>query len=688
MMAFESVVIGLGLLVSAVSSTLFTNESSGALFVGNDRLVYAVNKSTGAIDYLTLDGQDLLGSQNYIPNTPGGSSGNGKSGIGPYLDCYCIPSGTYTPGSVNATYTLYQDVDSLGTSWGGIVMSELYPPTGQLFESYWFLRDGETGLHTFSRLAYYNETTPFLRNLQELRTLFRPNTPLWTYLITDDTFHAPLPVPDPATGDSTNATTVQDATWYIGNRTNDPYVEEMSDFFTKYTFQAIWRDHDVHGMFADGRYSEGNLTYGAWAVMNTKDTYFGGPIHSDLVVDGIVYNYIVSNHHGDGTPNITHGFDRTFGPFYFHFNSGPVGGGWLPLYEEALAFASPTWNAEFYDDISGYVPGYVPTTGRGSWEAQIQLPEGAENAIAVLAQNNVDFQDNVEDVNAYQYWSDISNETGQVQINRVKAGIYRLTVYADGIFGDYLQDDITIVAGQATDSGSVVWEPESAGKEIWRIGTPDKSGGEWKHGYTRNTTAPLQPPEYRIYFGAYDYIDDFPNGVNYHVGSSAESEDFNYVHWSVFGGYANFRRPVQEAGHGEINNWTITFDLTEADLSGTSEATFTVQLAGAKTAAGNTDVWNATQPYSDLPFVVAVNGRELEPWIIPYYHSSSCAVRSAVVCYQIANKFTFPTSYLKPGSNVTNEIILSLPFNATDYESAVLPESVYVQYDALRLEVK
>lgn len=35
--------------------------------------------------------------------------------------------------------------------------------------------------------------------------------------------------------------------------------------------------------------------------MNTKDTYFGGPLHSDLVVDGILYNYISSNHHGDQT---------------------------------------------------------------------------------------------------------------------------------------------------------------------------------------------------------------------------------------------------------------------------------------------------------------------------------------------------------------------------------------------------
>jgi rhamnogalacturonan endolyase len=44
--------------------------------------------------------------------------------------------------------------------------------------------------------------------------------------------------------------------------------------------------------------------------MNTKDTYFGGPLHSDLVVDGILYNYISSNHHGDQTVSPTSSLSR------------------------------------------------------------------------------------------------------------------------------------------------------------------------------------------------------------------------------------------------------------------------------------------------------------------------------------------------------------------------------------------
>ncbi|KAK8050849.1 Rhamnogalacturonate lyase B [Apiospora rasikravindrae] len=669
--------------VFPVCGRLVANESSESLLLANDRLVTSVTKATGSINHLTLDGQDLLGST------------DGRAGRGPYLDCYCVPSGFYTPGSKNATYKLITGTDRSGVPYGGIVMGEVYKPTGQLLEQYWFLRDGETGLHTFSRLAYYNETTPFLRNLQEFRTLFRPNTPLWTKFVTDALFHGPAPRPNPAAGGSGMATTVQDATWYLGDRAGDPYVEQMADYFTKYTFSAVWRDQLAHGLFADGTQGSDtdNSTFGAWLVMNTKDTYFGGPIHSDLVVDGILYNYMVSNHHGDGTPNITHGFDRTFGPQYFHFNKGPAGASIRGLLDDALQYATPEWNAEFYDDIAHHVPNYVPSSGRGSWKARIQLPQTAERPLAVLTQNGVDFQDNVEDTTAYQYWADIDPSNGIVSIDHVKAGTYRLTVYADGIFGDYVQDDIVVTAGNITDSGDVEWVPESAGRELWRIGIPDKSAGEYRHGDTPDRTHPLHPAEYRIYFGAYDFLDDFPEGVRFHVGQSDEARDWNYIHWSVFGGYANFRRPAQEVvgtDGSSINNWTIVFDIEDSEvLRGTSEATLTVQLAGAKTAAGNTDVFNATERYNDLPFAVSVNGHELEAWIIPYYHSSSCGVRSAVICYQVAHKFTFPTEYLTSGAgNRTNDIVLSLPFNATDYESALLPRSVYVQYDALRLEVK
>lgn len=460
-------------LAAAVRGALVANQTDAYLLLANDRLTAAVNKSTGAVYYLSLDGQNLLGTEATTAVTPGGATGNGNSGIGPYLDCYCTPEGSYTPGSQNATYELYQGVDSFNVSYGGISMSQTYTPTGQVLQQYWFLRDGETGLHLFSRFYYYNDTMENSGVLQEFRTLFRPNldTSIWTHLITNDEIYAPLPVPDPAAGNTANATIVQDATWYIGNRTVDPYVENFADYFTKYSFSADYGDQLAHGMYGDGSLSSDGTTFGSWLVMNTKDTYFGGPTWSDLVVDGIVYNYITSNHHGNQAPNITHGFDRTFGPSYYHFNHAARGTPWQALRDEALARATPAWAAPFYDDVAALVPNYVPTHRRGAWRATVRLPAGAARPTAVLSASGYDFQDNAHDTTAYQYWAAVDGETGAVGIDRVKEGTYRLTVFAEGIFGEYHLDGVVVVAGETTVS-NVSWVAESAGKELWRIGTP------------------------------------------------------------------------------------------------------------------------------------------------------------------------------------------------------------------------
>lgn len=205
---------------SLVSAALQVSQNDTTITVANDRLTAVLRRSAGHIVDLTLDGQDLLGPQ------------SGSTGIGPYLDCYCIPSGFYTAGATTPSTEVVQGVDSTGTKYAGIILNDTYTPTGQQFQQYWFLRDGETGLHMFSRLAYYNETKPFLRNLQELRTLFRPNTALWTHLTSSEVQTAPLP--------SKNAVSheivVQDATWTFNNTPTDAYYTQFADYFTKYTF--------------------------------------------------------------------------------------------------------------------------------------------------------------------------------------------------------------------------------------------------------------------------------------------------------------------------------------------------------------------------------------------------------------------------------------------------------------------
>jgi rhamnogalacturonan endolyase len=195
----------------------------------------------------------------------------------------------HTPGALNATYKLITGADSTGSKYGGAVMSEIFPSNGQVMEQYWFLKEGETGIHTFSRITYPKDPKgPTRKVLQEFRTLFRPNSPIWTHLSTNEKLASHTPKRESLAKGSV----IQDAAYDLGTVKEEPYLKEMGPYFTKYTFADVWQDHVVHGMYGDGSGTPDGTTFGAWMVMNTRDTYYGGPLHSDLTVDGIVYNYM------------------------------------------------------------------------------------------------------------------------------------------------------------------------------------------------------------------------------------------------------------------------------------------------------------------------------------------------------------------------------------------------------------
>jgi rhamnogalacturonan endolyase len=85
------------------------------------------------------------------------------------------------------------------------------------------------------------------------------------------------------------------------------------------------------------------------------------------------------------------------------------------------------------------------------------------------------------------------------------------TYLSQGMFGDFVQDDVVVRTGEATHV-SVTWTPESAGgpvfyvlriivpilcihsgRELWRRGVPDKSAGEFRNGNERDERRPDRP---------------------------------------------------------------------------------------------------------------------------------------------------------------------------------------------------
>ncbi|KAJ7174632.1 galactose mutarotase-like protein, partial [Mycena filopes] len=627
----------LGLLFS-VSTTLGVSvtQSSAIYSFANDLISFDVVKTTGYIHNIAYQNTSMLGPV----------SGNAGQ---LYSD---FPSLIFSITN-NASSQIVQ-----GADWAGIVLTDNVTSVGTVVQRSWFLRNGESGLHSFMRLAYHNATGPSRGPLGESRTMFRPNAALWTHLVTNGEQWAPAP----STEALANQIQVQDATWYLGSTPTDAYVTQESDYWTKYTF-ADNQTNKVHGLYAVP--TTGSTTsFGAWWVVNQKDTFFGGLLHIDLMTDGIAYNKQSTSHGGATSPNITNGFHA---PQFLYFNHGANNASLHTLLADAEQFADAAWNSAFYDEIAPFVVGYAPSSVRGSLSVQIRLPPSAKDGMAVLSANGVHFQDNAADPTAYQYWAPVDPATGSVAIPRVKAGTYRLTVYAAGIFGDYVQDKISVHAGRDT-RVNVAWVAESAGREIWRFGTPDKSSGEFRNGNERDEAHPLHPAKYRIYWGAWDFPTQFPNGVNFTIGKSVEGVDWNYIHWSIFGPTFITPRAVTD-----YNNWQINFDLDTVPASG-SIATFTIQLAAAKTTAGNTDDQTGSNPSFPISTYINAQSNPLI-WTIQAYESSSCGQRSAISCHLLTNKFEFPGAWLNKGWNVFN---ISLPFNAP----------VYVQYDALRLELR
>ncbi|TFY79933.1 hypothetical protein EWM64_g4079 [Hericium alpestre] len=601
------------LLANAVQIT----ETSSQLTFWNRHVSFDIQKSNGYIQNIIYQNTSLLGNVSALTGQL-------------YTDW---PSNGFALVS-NSSHEIFN-----GSDWAGIVFTDNNAATGGLVQRSWFLRDEESGLHSFLRLAFFNETNPVQGALGESRTMFRPNTDLWTHVATH-----------PSNRALADEIQVQDATWYIANTPNEAYVKEAStpvsltaclasvaDLVTKYTF-ADNQTNKAHGLYGvDAK----NTAFGAWWVVNQKDTFFGGPNHFDLMVDGIAYNKQSTSHGGASSPNITNGFDRTFGPQFVYFNN-EKGASIQQLLADAEKLADPAWNTDFYDEIAPHVAGYVPTSQRGQLKARISVPHGAGKVSAVLSANKLDFQDSAFDTKAYQYWVEDVKD-GSFTIDRVKAGTYRLTVYADGIFGDWTQDDIVVHAKKTTSLNNLRWHAESAGRELWRIGIPDKTSGEFRNGFERDLTRTNQPHKYRIYWGAWDYPTQFPNGVNFTIGKSDYAKDWNYVHWSVFGPSYTRNNTV------DVNRWQINFDLDERP-SPHSVATYTIQLAGATTTSGNTDsqkgifynfnVRVASQQMGEdligLQISTYVND-ETTPLDFPiyYYQSGSCAVRSGGCFYDL-----------------------------------------------------
>jgi rhamnogalacturonan endolyase len=204
------------------------------------------------------------------------------------------------------------------------------------------------------------------------------------------------------------------------------------------------------------------------------------------------------------------------------------------------------------------------------------------------------------------------------------------------VLGEYAKADVTVKASQAVDLGELKWVPVRYGRQLWEIGTPDRTAGEFLHG-----------DEY-WQWGLYNrYPQDFPNDVNYVVGKSDCRRDWNLM---------QVPRATDNSGksRGSATTWSILFDM-EKQVRG--RATLRIAFAGTEARS----------------LAVAVNDQLVET--LAGFRNTSVIHRDANRSYWTERAVAFDAALLNPGRNA---IKLTVPAG---------PVMSGMAYDYLRLEL-
>jgi hypothetical protein len=611
----------------------------------------------------------LAGTTDQLVDTTSGSAGL-------YMDNAGFGASTGTPTFTNAgTY---------------IDWSITYPSNSvnaYTYTLHYIVTPNDPGFHTY--LVVNHATTDIAGGIGQIQWVFRDSLTQFTNTYeVNPSVNSPGVTTQPLPPASENFSTdpgraVQDATDDLHGFTLP--VGWLRNFYTKYDHAGYEYMHQAHGLYG--------TKYGTWTVIAKLETMSAGPTKQDLYFTGNLLMIEAFSNHEDNalslaTPAGT-ASSRLFGPFYVHFNTfgqpaanqtGNIINTPADMYADAVASGASF--ATMYDSETQLLTaGYVPSTGRGTVQVQVNNAAGApRTAWAVLSDpgKNIQFSSA-----GYQYWQDIS-ATGAGTFTGVVPGTYRLSVYVLGQWGEYRQEGVKVAANGTLTLPAVTFVPENFGTTLWTIGTPDRSSHEFLHGHFVNGN------DDREFSGAWNYWADFAanNGAVVYNATSGlagpatnDLSKWNYNHWGVFD--PGLFGGVYSATDDTTDGYTYAIPAYVASLpgaSGTNGVTtgipaWTVHFATPASQTGSTAqayvVLSGSLACVEGSYVVTLNGSQL---IWHYTNASDCMIRSGLSGYTQWFAMQWNASVLKPaGQDNVMTISVSQSSGAED--------------DALRMEL-
>jgi len=517
------------------SSDVTIVDAGDTVKLANGRIALTIAKKNANILQAVFDGVDLLDGGVYwtvYGDTPGKPKTQSRG----------LPS----------VYTIKQDPQHNGGEMGEVELT--FPYTGQAdaepldISIRYMLQRGDSGIYCWTTVTHRPGYPEFNIEIALVTLKLRPD--LFDHLTVDARRNRQM-----ITGED----------WLHGQPVNLMEARRMTtgvhagEVEHKYDYSAMFSETPAYGWTS----TKGKV--GVWMVNPSLEYINGAPTKIELtghvdIKDSLPANPTLlldwhGSHYG-GVP-ISIGphedWKKVVGPFVIYCNRGASPDAMWKNALDRAAREQKAWPYAWAEE-----PGYPHAEQRGAVHGRLMVNDpqqpkaNAAHAWVGLAQApymGVDLNRKPyligweQDGKNYEYWAR-ADGTGAFTIANARPGKYVLSAFTNGILGEFSKADVSVVEGKSVDLGTLHWTPVRYGKQVWEIGVPDRSAAEFRHG------------DHYWTWGLYDlYPMEFPSGVNFVVGKSDWSKDWNYV------------QPPRLGADGKWTGtrWRITFNMRDVE---------------------------------------------------------------------------------------------------------------------------
>lgn len=601
--------------------------NGGSVIVANGFVTATIDKDSGDITSLIYGGKELVATSGSKTKIYHDWTGTG----------WDASTGTSVGGAFETMFGCVFTTNVINADMVDLSFKRTYNPAVNTIPAdidlHWVLRRGNTGLYCYSVLEH-QPAYPAV-SLGSWRMVWwignNAGTNVCEKIYVDDVRHWQMPSPaDYAAGLATGIAEVIKLTTGV----------RAGKYDCKYEYSAnLW------DLPCDGHASDVNKI-GQWCVFGSHEFFNCGPTFADLnAAAGIIHVTFNGLHYN--TPDFVIAtntyWGKCYGPFLLYCNTNAAGGD--ACWADAKAQAAAEESAWPYAWVTNAL---YPLAGqRGAVSGTFLMHDPLKSSVN-SSNAWIGLADPTDPANAYtgwqfqgfnyEYWAHC-DAAGQFTIPHVRPGKYTLYAFNDGAMKEFSTNNITVTAGATNDLGIFTWNIAHTGDFIaWEIGKPNRSASEFKHGSTD-------------WFEPYNWLNfpgEFSNPLEFNIGASVESNDWNYAHCAWPGDWSAWK-------------WRINFILPTVPASGNA----TMNFAWASADHARIDMY--------------VNGESsMFTSFYPSMSDGNALIREGIHAKYGTDAVSIPVAKLHPGTN-TITLVQGRVFTGSATE--------HVMYDYLNLEL-